>query len=323
MPKPIVYIARKVPKNGFEDLYKHCTVKMHTSENPPTKKQLISYARSADALIATVTDFVDKDVLSAGKNLKIVANYAIGFNNIDLKATKAADMYASHTPSLVAASAVAQHSFALIMALARRLGESDQFMREGKYKAWSPTLFLGDDLRGKTLGIVGGGRIGCSLGEIIKGAFDVDVVYSDVVRSPQIEKRCNAKKMSLPELLNKSDYVSLHVPLLPSTKHLIGAKELSQMKPNAILINTSRGPVIDEKALVRALKAKKIAGAGLDVFEFEPKLAPGLAKLSNVILTPHSASATIEAREEMGKMATENILDVLVRGIAPRNEIKE
>ena len=321
MPKPIVYIARNIPKIGLEDLYKHCEVKMHSGANPLTKLQLISYAKNADALITTVTDFVDKAVLSAGKNLKIVANYAIGYNNIDLKAAKAVGVYAAHTPSMKSASAVAQHAFALLMALGRRLPQSDAYTKAGKYKAWSPVLFLGDDMQGKTLGIVGGGRIGCSLAGYVKKSFNMDILYTDVVCSPQIEKTCKAKRTSLSELLQKSDYVSLHVPLLPSTKHLIRAKELSQMKQTAILINTSRGPVIDEKALVRALKSKKIAGAGLDVFEFEPKLAPGLTKIPNVILTPHTASGTIEAREEMGKMASENVLDVLVRSVAPRNEI--
>ncbi|MBU2575585.1 D-glycerate dehydrogenase [Patescibacteria group bacterium] len=322
MLKPKVIIARKIPKDGLDELYKHCKVKMHASQDPPTKKQLISYAKSADALMTTVTEEVDKDVLRANPDLKIVANYALGFNNIDLKSAKARNVYASNTPSMMSASAVAQHAFALLFALARRLPQSDAFVKAGKYKAWSPVLFLGDDMREKTLGIVGGGRIGCSLAEFAKTCFDMKILYSDVVRSPQIEKKCKAKKVSLDSLLKESDYVSLHVPLLPSTKHLIGLKELSQMKESAILINTSRGGVIDEKALVRTLRAKKIAGAGLDVFENEPKLSLGLAKLSNIILTPHTASATIEAREEMGRQATENILDVLIHGKAPRNEVK-
>jgi len=323
MTKPKVYIARKIPMQGLEELYKHCKVKMHSSENPPTKKQLISYAKSADALITTVTEEVDKDVLSANSNLKLVANYALGFNNIDLKSAKEKNIYASNTPSMVSASAVAQHAFALLFALARKLPQSNKFMRAGKYKAWDPILFLGDDMREKTLGIVGGGRIGCSLGEFAKSCFNMKILYSDVVRSPQIEQKCKAKKVSLPDLLKQSDYISLHVPLLASTKHLIGQKELSLMKNTAILINTSRGAVVDEKALVKALRAKKISGAGLDVFEFEPKLSAGLSSLDNVILTPHTASATIEAREEMGKMATQNILDVLVQGKRPRNEVQE
>jgi glyoxylate reductase len=322
MPKPIVYITRKLPKDGLEDLYKHCQVKMHSSQNPPSRKQLLSYAKKADALISVLTEKIDKEVFDVGPNIKIVANYAIGFDNIDLKAAKLAGVPASNTPSNLAANAVAQHAMAVILTIARKLPEADKFVKAGKYQSWDPALLLGDDMNNKTLGIVGSGRIGSSLASIAFKGYDMDILYFDVIRNKDLEKKYKAKKVNLNQLLKNSDYVSLHVPLLPSTKHLIGSKELSQMKDSAILINTSRGPVVDEKALVKALKSNKILGAGIDVFEFEPKLAPGLSRLSNAILTPHIASATHASRREMGEMATQNVLDVLIRGKRPSYEVK-
>jgi lactate dehydrogenase-like 2-hydroxyacid dehydrogenase len=194
-------------------------------------------------------------------------------------------------------------------------------MRLGRYKAWDPSLLLGYDMNKKTLGIVGSGRIGSTLVHIASRGYDMDIIYYDVMRNKDIEKKYKAKKVTLQQLLKSSDYVSLHVPLLPTTRHMIGAKELSQMKETALLVNTSRGAVINEKALVSALRAKKIMGAGIDVYENEPKLSPGLAKLLNIVLTPHIASATYAARKEMGEMVTQSVVDVLIRGKRPRNEV--
>ncbi|MDZ4221528.1 MAG: D-glycerate dehydrogenase, partial [Patescibacteria group bacterium] len=240
--------------------------------------------------------------------------------NIDLKAVAKAGVYASNTPGDLGAS-VAEHAMGMILILSKKMLEGDQYMRANKYKAWDPNLLLGNDVKGKTLGIVGTGIIGSALVKIAKHGFGMDILYHDIVPNKEIEKKYKAKRVSFSELLKRSDAVSIHVPLLPSTRHLINAKALNQMKKTAVLVNTSRGPVVDETALVRALKAKTIAGAGLDVFEFEPKTAPGLATLDNAVLTPHIASATIEARTKMGELATQNILDVLIRGKKPRNSL--
>ena len=185
------------------------------------------------------------------------------------------------------------------------------FVRKGKFRGWEPNLFLGTELKGKTLGLVGHGRIGCRTAKIMQKGFGMRVIYYDAVRDQAREEQCGITYASLEQLLKEADVVSLHVPLLPSTEHLIGEKELRLMKPTSYIVNTARGPVIDEKALVKALQEKRIAGAALDVFEEEPKLASGLAKLENVLLTPHIASATNEAREQMATMAAQNIIDTL------------
>jgi glyoxylate reductase len=321
MKKPLVIITRNLPKEGLEELYKKCKVQMHKNSMPPSRIKLLEYAGKADALITVLTEKIDTEILSVAKNLKIVSNYAVGYDNIDLKATKKANIYATNTPGNLGA-AVAEHAMGMILILSKKMLQGDNYMRANKYKAWDPNLLIGNNVQGKTLGIIGVGNIGSVLVKIAHSGFGMNILYHDVIPNKQIEKSQKAKRVSLNELLKKSDAVSVHVPLLPSTRHLISTKELNQMKSTAVLVNTSRGPVIDEKALVKTLKAKKIAGAGLDVFEFEPKMAPGLSTLENVVLTPHIASATIEARTEMGEIATQNVLDVLVRGVKPRNELK-
>lgn len=321
MPKPLVYISRKIGTDGLEELYKYCAVKMHAKPGPPARKEFLGNVKKADALLSILTEKVDEAVFRANPKLKIVANYAVGYDNIDLKAAAKYKVPVTNTPGDFA-ECVAEQAMALMLAVSKRLVEGDKFVRAGQYKAWNPLLLLGNDVRGKTLGIIGVGRIGSGLVKIAGQGFGMKILYHDMARNEAMEKAYGATKVELPELLRQADFISLHVPLLPATRHLIGAKELSLMKPSAILVNTARGPVIDEPALARALKAKKIAGAGLDVFEFEPKLVPGLSRLSNVVLTPHIASATYAARQEMARIASDNILDVLVRGVRPRNEIK-
>ena len=320
MPKSIVYISRKIREEGLEELRKHCVVKIHNKITPPTRREFLANVKKADAIVVSLAEKVNAEVFKANPNLKIVANYAVGFDNIDIAAAKKYNIPASNTPGDYS-GAVAEHAMALIMNLSKRVLEGDKFVRAGKYKFWDPLLLLGNDLKGKTLGIIGTGRIGSALVQIAAQGFGMDIIYYDVVRNEQIEKERKAKFMPLPDVLSKADFVSLHVPLLPATKHLLSDKQFKLMKKTAYLINTARGPVIDEKALVRALRSKTIAGAGLDVFEFEPKLVAGLSKLNNVILTPHIASATFAARAQMAKIASDNILDVLVRGVKPRNEI--
>jgi lactate dehydrogenase-like 2-hydroxyacid dehydrogenase len=259
--------------------------------------------------------------------VKIIANYAVGFNNIDVKVAAERKLPISNTPGPEITESVAEHTFMLMLAVARRLVESDRFTRDGKYKGWGPLLLLGADVYSKTLGVIGLGAIGKALAQRAVNGFRMKVLYNDMKRDEAFEREFGAKYVSKEELLKNSDFVSLHVPLLPSTKHLIGANELNIMKPTAFLVNTSRGPVVDEKALLIALRDKKIAGAALDVYECEPAIDCDLTDnlelraMDNVILTPHTASATVETRSAMSVVAAQNIIAVLEGGEAP-NAVK-
>ena len=305
-----IFITRKIPESGVKLLKKKHTVKIYGKDQAIPKNDLLAGVKWCDALLPLLTDKVDGSVMDANPNLKVIANYAVGFNNIDVKAATERGIPVTNTPGVLT-DAVADHAAALLLGIARRIPESDRFTRAGKYKVWSPMLLLGPELRGKTLGILGSGRIGSAFAERMYKGFGMNIMYYDVKRNPAVEKKFKAKYGSIAQVLKTADFVSIHVPLLPSTHHLIGAKELKSMKKTSYLINTSRGPVIDEKALVSALKSKTIAGAALDVFENEPKLASGLSKLENVILTPHTASATEQARGAMSEIAANNILAVL------------
>lgn len=268
------------------------------------------HAKNADALFCLLTDKVDEKLMDASPNLKVISNMAVGVDNIDLEAAKKRGIAVKNTPDVLTES-VAEHAALLILGIARNVSQEDAFVKKGKFKGWDPDLFLGTELKGKTLGLVGHGRIGCRTAEIMQRGFGMNVIYYDATRDQAREEQCGITYASLEELLQNADVVSLHVPLLPSTRHLIGEKEFSLMKKTAYLVNTARGAVIDEKALVKALQEKRIAGAALDVFEEEPKLAPGLTKLENVLLTPHIASATNEARDAMAETAAQNIIDIL------------
>ena len=266
--------------------------------------------RGAAAVLCLLTDKVDAKTMDAiGPQLKVISNMAAGTDNIDVAAAEKRGVSVANTPDVLTET-VAEHAVGMLLVLSRRIVEGDWFVRKGKYKGWKPDLLLGQELRGKTLGIVGYGRIGCRTAEILQKGFGMKVVYHDI-KGSGVHEACGAKKISLQELLEQSDAVSLHVPMLSSTRHLISKKELKAMKKTAYLVNTSRGPVVDEKALVASLERNEIAGAALDVFENEPRLAPGLAKLDNVVLTPHIASASKEARDAMAKLAAKNIIEVL------------
>ncbi len=276
-----------------------------------SREQLLQKVKGADAILSLLTDKINGEVLdAAGPQLKIVANYAMGYDNIDVKALAEKSVIATNTPDVLTES-VAEHAIALMFAITRRIVESDQFMRDGKYSGWAPMMFLGNDLVGKTLGLVGLGRIGEAVAKRMYDGFEMKILYYDVKRNEEAEKKYNLKYVDLETLLKESDFVSIHVPLLPATKHLIREEQLKMMRKGAYLVNTSRGPVVDEKALVEALKNGIIKGAGLDVYEEEPKMAPGLAELNNVVITPHTASATEETRGAMSELAAKNIIEVL------------
>ena len=310
MPK--VYVTRMIPQAGIEKLKeKGYDVTINPDDQALDTSELIDALKGKgyDAVLCLLTDHVNAEVLdAAGSNCRIFANYAVGYDNIDVKAASERNIVITNTPGILTES-VAEHTFALMLAISRRIAEADRFVRAGKYKGWAPKLLLGNDVSGKIIGIVGLGRIGSRVAHHAAGGFDARIIYHDLTRNEEFEKSVGAVyRETLEELLGEADYVSLHVPLLPQTKHLINAEKLKLMKHSAYLINTSRGPVIDEAALVHALKKKEIKGAALDVFEDEPELKPGLAELDNVILTPHIASGTEETRNKMAELVAENII---------------
>ena len=306
----LIFVTRKIPDIGLDwmrDGGHEVVVSEKDGVLTETELKKALAARPYDGVVSLLTDTINMDILSAAPQAKIVANYAVGFNNIDVKGLTEAGITITNTPGVLT-DTVAEYAVSLILSLAKRIPEADKFTRAGKYKGWAPELLLGSDLMGKTLGIVGAGRIGSGVAKRLANGFGMKVKYYDIARSEALEADVACEYCeSLDELLQVADVVSVHVPLLPATKHLINAERLAVMKPSAYLINTSRGPVVDEKALVKVLKAKVIRGAGLDVFEDEPKLASGLAKLDNVVITPHIASASEETRGKMSELVAYNI----------------
>ena len=323
MPK--VFITRKIPEAGTEKLKKAgYEVEVNPEDRVLKKEELISFLKRGkyDAVLVLLTDKLDAEVFeAAGTQCKIFANMAVGFDNVEVAAAKKVGIMVANTPGVLT-DTVAEHTFALMLAIAHRIAEGDRFSRAGKYHGWEPMLLLGADVSRKTLGILGLGRIGSRVAHHAARGFDMKVLYYDVKRNEDFEKEFSAQyRLAAEEVLREADFVSIHVPLLPSTHHLIDAKRLKMMKPTAYLINTSRGPVIDEKALAEALKKGVIKGAAIDVFENEPRIEPELLKLENVILTPHIASATQETRAKMAELAAENIILALA-GQTPPNLIK-
>ncbi len=328
----LIYVTRRIPEKGIaklRDAGHELTVS--GKDGVLTKDELTTALREKpyDAVLCLLTDTIDGEVFDAVPSARIFANYAVGFNNIDLKAAQGRGIIVTNTPGVLT-DAVAEHTFALILAVAHRIAEGDRFMRAGKYDGWAPMLLLGTDVSKKTLGVVGLGRIGSRVAYHGAKGFDMPVIYYDIERNVAFETEMGADSTGSPQasfresvddVLREADYISIHVPLLDSTRHLINRERLALMKRDAIIVNTSRGPVIDEAALVEALKAGSIRGAGLDVFENEPSLAPGLAELENVVLTPHTASATDSARDAMALVAADNILAFL-EGHEPPNAVK-
>src|SRR3989338_5800429 len=305
-----IFITRRIPENGLAMLReKGFTLVLSEKPRPLSKRELIKELKKNpyDAVLCLLTDTIDKDVFDAAPSVKIFANFAVGFNNIALEEAKKRGVVITNTPG-ASTESVSEFTLALILNAARRVNEGDRFMRAGKFKGWGPPMF-GRDIKGMTLGIVGSGRIGAEVAKKALRGFEMKIIYYDVIRNELLEKEYGARFVStLEELLRTADVVSLHVSLLPSTKHLINKERLAMMKKTAYLVNTSRGPVIDENALVDALKNGVIAGAGLDVFEFEPKTAKGLTRIENVVLTPHIAAGTEIARQEMARLAVTNLI---------------
>jgi lactate dehydrogenase-like 2-hydroxyacid dehydrogenase len=307
--KPKVYVTRQLPQPALDRLEEVFEMEVNPEDRVLTRKELLENVKKCDVLLCLLTDDIDGEVMDANPNLKGISNYAVGFNNIDVDAANERKLPVCNTPGVLT-DTTADMAWTLMFAAARRVVESDVFTRAGKFKGWGPMMFLGYDIYGKTLGVVGAGRIGDAVARRTVG-FNMKVLYYDVIPNEQLEKDIGAKRVELDELLKEADFVSVHVPLMPETTHFISERELKLMKKTAILINNSRGPVVDEKALIEALKNGEIAYAGLDVFEDEPELAPGLAELDNVVLTPHTSSATIETRTKMGMLAAENAIAII------------
>jgi len=315
--KPKVLVTRAIYERPLRLLQEHAEVIVNPHDRAMTAEEIMAALPGKQGLLAMGGDAMSDKVLAAGKDLKIVANNAVGFNNIDLSSATRLKIAATNTPDVLT-DTTADLSFALILGVARRIAEADRFVRAGKWVGWTPNLMLGSDVHGKNLGIVGLGRIGSAVAKRGQG-FNMKVLYNDIRRlDPTIEQQHQLQFMPLRDLLQGSDFVTLHVPLTTETRHLIGAEQLSLMKKSAFLINASRGPVVDEKALVEALRTRTIAGAGLDVFEAEPRVSAELLSMDQVLLVPHIGSATEETREAMVLRAVNNILAVL-RGEIPPN----
>ncbi len=323
MPKFRIYVStNEIPEEALKILRSVAAVTVNPNEGPPARETLLKEVKDADGLFCLLTEKIDEELMNKAKKLKVVANMAVGFDNIDLKAATAHGILASNTPGVLTET-VADATMALLLAIARRIVEADRWVRNGKWKIrWSPMMMVGTDVYGKTLGIYGLGRIGASVAKRAKG-FEMKLIYHDAVRNTELEQKYGIEYVPMERLLSESDFISIHVPLLPETRKSIGKKELRTMKKSAFVINTARGQVIDEAALVEALRERRIAGAALDVFENEPleKDSP-LLKMENVIVVPHIASGSLETRVAMGVMAATNIVAAL-RNEAPPNILNQ
>ncbi|HEX2954889.1 MAG TPA: D-glycerate dehydrogenase [Bacillota bacterium] len=313
--KPKVYITYQIPEKPLAPLHERCEVIVHEELRSLSKEELCSNLQGMDGVICMLQDRFDQEVIDCLSDVKVLANYAVGYNNIDLEYAASKGIIVTNTPGVLT-NATADLAWALLFATARCIPDADRYIREGKFKGWMPQLFLGQEITGKTLGVIGAGRIGGNFAKKAKG-FDMKILYYNRKRDLQLEKECGAIYVDQATLLRESDFVSLHVPLTNETSMMIGVEALKLMKPTAILINTSRGPVIDEEALVEALRSGAIWGAGLDVYENEPQVHPGLLAMKNVVLAPHIGSSTTETREKMAAMVAENVLAVLEGRPAP------
>lgn len=309
--RPKVLVTRPIMEEPTRVFRERCDVTIHENEFGIPRGELLGVVAGMDAIVTMLTEKVDAEFLeAAGPQLKIVANHAVGFDNIDLAACTQAGVLTTNTPEVLTET-TADTAWALLMAAARRLGEGERLLRARKPWIWGPLMMLGQDVHHKTIGIVGFGRIGQAVARRAKG-FGMRVVYSDAVELPQeVTEPLGAERRSLDELLAEADFVSIHTNLTPETRHLFGAEQFRKMKPTAVLVNSSRGPVVDEAALVEALRTGEIFAAGLDVFEREPEVHEGLLELDNVVVIPHLGSATVDTRNAMGMLAAENVFAAL------------
>lgn len=318
--KANIYVTRKIPTPGIKMLESHFTqVEVSEEDRPLTPEELLKKVKGRDGVLCLLNDKIDKKVMiAAGKKCKIFANYAVGYENIDIAEAKKRGIYVTNTPDCLT-NTTADMAAALLFACARRLPEADKFCRDGKFKGWGPKLLLGQEVTGKRLGIIGAGRIGTNFALKMRMGFGMKIYYDDPVQNKLLEDSAKAKKLSMPELLKKCDFISVHLNYTSAAQHLIDHAQFNMMKSNAILINTSRGAVINEKELVKALCEKKIFAAGLDVYEGEPQFSEGLAELDNVVLAPHLGSATFDTRTLMARMAARNIIQAVQGGKVPEN----
>lgn len=315
MAKPKVYVTRLIPQEGIDLLKTVCDVEINPNDCPLPRAELLENVRGRDGVLCLLTDKINAEVYDAAQGVKGFANYAVGYDNIDLLEATRRKIPISNTPGVLT-DATAEMAWALLFAVARRVVESDAVMRSGTWPGWGPLQFIGGDVSGKTLGIVGSGRIGTAMALKSRG-FAMNVLYVDEYVNETLEQQLRAQKVDFDTLLAQADFVSIHVPLLPSTRHLFGMAEFQKMKRTAYLINTARGPIVNEAELVEALKTGVIAGAGLDVYEHEPLMAEGLKDAPNVVITPHTASATHSSRNGMARMAVENLLAMIAGQRAP------
>ena len=319
MAKPKVFVARKMAQEALDMIAAVAEMEVWPDEIPPPREVLRNKVKDLDGLLSILTDKIDAEIMDAAPKLKVISNMAVGFDNIDVPAATSRGIIIGNTPGVLTET-TADFAFALLMAAGRRVAEGDRVTRRGGWKTWGPMILLGYDIHHATLGIVGSGRIGTEMAKRARG-FDMKILYYDVVRrQPEEEKALGLEYVpSLHELLPRADFITIHVPLMAETRHLIGAAEFARMKKTAIFINTSRGPVVDQKALYQALKSGQIFAAGLDVTEVEPiPMDDPLLTLDNVIIAPHIASASVATRTKMATMAAANLIAGL-KGEMPPN----
>jgi lactate dehydrogenase-like 2-hydroxyacid dehydrogenase len=308
--KPVVLVTKRIYPEAIEFLKQHAELDYAESDDGFSADELRERIRGKQAVVSQLTDKFSAPVIEQLDGLRIIANVAVGYDNIDVAAATRRKILVTNTPDVLT-DTTADFAFALLMAAARRVVEGHKFVHSGQWTKWRIDLLVGQDVHHRTLGIFGMGRIGQAVARRARG-FDMRILYYDAVGAPEaVERELGAKFVSAEQLLRESDFVSLHVPLAAHTRHMIGAAQLSMMKPTAILVNTSRGPVVDEAALAEALKKHVIAGAGLDVFEHEPQVHPALLTLDSVVLAPHIASASVDTRRKMSMMAAENAVEAL------------
>ena len=307
-----VFITRELPEIAFQLLRKNkIPFEYFKGDISIPRKLLLKKVKDCDALISLLTEKIDKELIDEMSNCKIIANYAVGYNNIDINYAKKKNIIVTNTPDVLTES-TADLTMTLVLNCARRIIEGEKLLRDGKFKGWQPKLLLGTELKNKTFGIIGAGRIGSAVAIRAK-SFGTNIIYFDSKYNVSLEKRTGAKKVSIKKLLAESDFISIHLPLNEKTNHFIDKDRLKLMKSSAILINTSRGEIIEETSLIRSLRNKRLKAVGLDVFENEPKINPMLLKFPNVLIIPHLGSATKEARDEMAMLAAKNVINVLKR----------